>query len=204
MAKVPREVIRERERRAWELRQQGATHDRIALELGVDRTTVTKLLARLSQRYLATIQEEVGAVKGEQVAQLSYIYDEAMQAWSASKQASKVVGKRVKKVNAAKGGSDGEEVTTRVQDEDGDPRYLQTAMSALSDIRKILGADAPIKANVNANVTAEVSGGKQPVKVQHTYDVNSVAEVLAILAEAGAIPAPASDDLAASIAVQPP
>ncbi len=149
MARLAKEVVRERERRAWELRQQGWTHARIAVELGLDPSTITKMLARIRKRYLAEIQDQVEAETIEQVAQLRFIVDEAMQAWLASKEASKSVAQKKKPGQ----GAGGDEITTRVQDQDGDPRYLGTAMSALGDIRKILGVDAPVRSDIT-------SGGK--------------------------------------------
>jgi hypothetical protein len=84
MARVSKEVAREHERKAWDLRQQGWTHGRIAAEVGLERSSVTKILARLSDRYLKQFQEDVGRVKAEQTAQLEHLYFEAVSAWERS------------------------------------------------------------------------------------------------------------------------
>lgn len=82
---VPKEVTIERERRAWGLRQQGWSHARIGRELGVDDSTVTKMLQRICKRALASLKDRVEEMKAEQTVQLDHIQDEAMQAWERSK-----------------------------------------------------------------------------------------------------------------------
>ena len=118
--KVPREVSRERERRAWELRQQLWTHERIAAELGVTHQAVTAMLKRVDRRVLAKLDAEVALQKAAQTAQLQYIADEAMQAWESCKSSGP------------------------------DPRFLGEARGALSDLRKLWGLDAPAKSHVQA------------------------------------------------------
>lgn len=169
MPRVPKEVTREREKRAWELRQQGWTHERISIELGVHHTTITKMLGRIRKRYLRELNEEVEQETTEQLLQLRFIVDEAMQAWMSSKEASKSVAQKKRQ---GQGGNQPDEITTRVQDQDGDPRYLSTAMSALSDIRKVLGVDAPQRSDVT-------SGGK-PIRAVD-YSTLSDDELRAIL-----------------------
>ena len=164
--KVPREVAVERERRAWELRQKFWTHERIAAELGVDRSTVTKMLARISDRFWSSISGQIAAMKGDQVSQLMVIADEAMQAWESSKRPAKNAKKVTRKrggsagghtagagsahgsygrSSGASGGTDDEETLMQSNDQNADPRYLASAMDALGDIRKIMGLDAPSK-----------------------------------------------------------
>jgi hypothetical protein len=149
MVKVAREVTIARETRAWDLRQQGWTHERIAADLGVDRSTVTRILGRLSARYMAALAKDVDQVKGGQIAQLEYIADEAMQAWERSKAPGVT---RTRKTVTLKNKTDeglvsvpAVELTRRVEYQVGEATYLSTAMDALGAIRKILGADAPAK-----------------------------------------------------------
>jgi len=144
--RVPKEVTREREMRAWELRQKLWTQERIALELGITQAGVSKMLLRLNKRYLEQITEQIDAYKAEQVAQLSHIADEAMQSWQQSKQPEKAVSqvKATGKGRGAFGKGDDGRVTTQVKEKSGDPRFLSAAMTAMADIRKILALDAPI------------------------------------------------------------
>jgi len=138
---VPIELLRERERRAWELSSKMWTQERIAQELGLERSTISKMLKRLNERAMKTITDEILAEKAQHIRQLKEIADEAFQAWERSKETRKGVVKK----SRTGGMTRGEETTTSVQDQDGDPRYLETAMKALNDIRKILGLDAPEK-----------------------------------------------------------
>lgn len=141
--RVPKEVTRERERRAWELRQQLWTHERIALELGVDHSTITKMLARIRQRMLVQLNVEVGSRVAEQVGQLDQIADQSYQAWIKSKEPEKEVQKKVSKGKGLRSGS--EETSSRVSERGGDVRYLEMTVRALQDIRKILGIEAPVR-----------------------------------------------------------
>jgi hypothetical protein len=162
MSKLPREAQIERERQIWALRQKLYTQERIAAEIGVDQSTVSRILRKQSDRYLVEINEEVGRVKAQQIAQLEYVAQEAIEAWERSKDPAKKLNKRAKALRAR--GQDGddrnavaEEVTTvETADQDGDPRYLTTAMSALGDIRKILGADAPARTTAATTSTVHV------------------------------------------------
>lgn len=128
----------ERERRVWELRQQWWTHERIAEEVGIDRSTVTKMLGRISKRYSEMLLTEVDRLRVEQVVRLEYMADQAMQAWASSKQPAKDARRRKRT-----GVDEVEE--NRVQTQNADPRFLGEARAALGDIRKLLGLDAPAK-----------------------------------------------------------
>lgn len=182
---VPREVLRQRETQVWDLRQAGMTHERIALEMNMERSTITKMLSRLSNRANATIMSEMVSEKISQITRLNFIVDEAMQAWSRSKEASKTVRKQqsdpVKEEETAeatafrrRGRSAGESrtvVVSQVQDNDGDPRYLDTAMRAMADIRKVMGLDAP---NRNLNINLETLSDSQLERLAAGEDVFNV------------------------------
>lgn len=145
---VPREVLRERERVSWDLRQRGWTHERISVELNLERSTVSKILNRVSKRYNDHIIEAMAEERATQVARLNLIVDESMRAWERSKAAKKLARKQQTGSSGSGTGSpvrSSEVVETRLEDRDGDPRYLDTAMKAMADIRRILGLDAPLK-----------------------------------------------------------
>jgi transposase len=97
---VPKEVTIERERRAWELRQKGWSHRRIAAELGIDDSTVTKALQRVTKRALIDLKDKVEEMKTEQTFQLDHIQDEAMQAWERSKEDAELSRTVTKKIGA--------------------------------------------------------------------------------------------------------
>lgn len=141
---VPRAVLRAREERAWELCLKLYTHERIANDLGVDRSTVSKILKRLSTRAIDKLDERIREEKVLQIEQLHHIADEAMLAWEASKGAKKSVSRRTH--NSGRPLPPNlkapEEMTVTSQDQDGDPRFLITAMKALQDIRAICGFGA--------------------------------------------------------------
>ena len=133
---------------AWDLRCKGWAQARIAAELGVNQSTICRDLEVASKHALANLDTIVEEVKREQVFQLERIVDESLQGWEESKKKSRSVSKTVR---TRLSGIDTQEetTTTKVADRGGDVRYLTTAMNALADIRKILGADAPIEVDID-------------------------------------------------------
>lgn len=157
---------RERERQAWAYRAEGMTHERIAELIGAERSTITKMLARLADRALGELTEDVSEEKMAQVSILRRIVDESMQAWERSKNPEKTVTKRAPVIEDAEknhrrrgtGRSDSY-LLSRVIDSDGDPRYLDMALKALGEIRKVLGLNAPTGIDVT-------TGGKTIDKIE--------------------------------------
>ncbi len=140
---IPKEVLAEREVQVWTLRQKFYTHQRIADELGLERSTVTKMLQRVTKRALNSLADDIREKKVAQLEQLEYIADEAIQGWHRSREAQKNVSRRTTEKAGRLTGGKREETLIQTSDMDGDPRYLETAMKALADIRKIAGIDAP-------------------------------------------------------------
>lgn len=143
--RISREVTRERERKAWEFRTQGWTQERIAEELGVDRSAVAKMLFRYRQRLDDDNKEQMAQERTEQIERLQTVYNQAMDAWIASKSQDRTVQNRKKIGTFAGRDANDDETTVTVKDAHGDPRYLNIALQALEDLRKIMGINAPTK-----------------------------------------------------------
>ena len=127
---VPSELTAAREAKAWELKQQHWSNSRIAAELKVNPSTITRILDRLEKQYRAETAADVEAVKSRQIAQLERIAAEAFEGWIRS-QRDAVTTKET---------ADGVEVTRKGQA--GTAEFLKTVMQAMADVRKILGLDA--------------------------------------------------------------
>lgn len=172
-ANPPREVTRENERRAWELRRQLWTEQRIADEIGVDVSTVSRMLRRIEVRYSREFAETLERVKGEQTAQLQYLADEALQGWERSKCNAESL-RTIKEDISLKGteetqGDDGQPVrvkkavvpasktttTFTSEGQAGEPKFLSEARGALSDIRDIWGIEAPKRSNVSISAVSD-------------------------------------------------
>lgn len=163
MPKKAGSFYRLREVEAWDLSSQGWTHKRIAEKLQVDRSTVTKILQRVSTKAAQNMLDEAIIEKMRQVELLRFVIDESLQAWERSKEAAKVATKKTS--------DKGEEITQQAKEQDGDPRYLSEARAAMADIRKILGLDHPLKllqldfgSLTDAQVDA-IASGKDPFTV---------------------------------------
>ncbi len=143
-----KEQQKEREKLVWSLRMKGWTHEMIADELGLERSTITKMLGRLSLAASKELTDTLIEEKYAQLAQLRHVVAEAMEAWERSKQVDKTMTTRNQQATDKKGNQTalpGGEVTVKIQESDGDPRYLEAANRARADIRKLLGLDAPTK-----------------------------------------------------------
>ena len=144
----PAARIRTRELRAMELRAVGWSQPQIAADLGITQAAVCKLLKRVETRLLRDLAETLGRQKARQALRLEHLYGEAMRAWTESKADS--TRRRQRKTQ----GGDGADATVAeivVENQHGDPRYLDEARKALADTRKLLGLDAPQKVDLRAS-----------------------------------------------------
>lgn len=139
------EIVRDRERAAWELRLQGWTQERIAEELGISQPTVCKILRRVESRLAEEFREHAEEVKARQAAILERIAAEALRQWERSCQDAVRVTVETGRAKATEMGLihlPDKEVTT-TEGQSGNPALLAQAREALADIRAIWGMDAP-------------------------------------------------------------
>jgi predicted transcriptional regulator len=143
----PRARIRTRELRALELANQGWSQHQIAADLGISQAGVSKLLKRIELRLLRELTDTVERQKARQSLRLEHLFAESMRAWTDSK--SDATRRRQRK---SQGGASGNAVVAEVtvENQHGDPRYLEEARKTLADHRKIWGLDAPQRVDVRA------------------------------------------------------
>lgn len=144
----PRMRIQTREMRALELSVQGQTQRQIAEELGVSQPAVSKILSRLEERYAREVVGTLDRHRAKQTLRLEHQYSESMRAWAESKQDSTI--HRQRKGQGAAGQAAASIAELVVENQHGDPRYLEQARKALNDIRKVWGIDAPQQLKVTA------------------------------------------------------
>lgn len=187
MANVPKEIVRERERKAWAMRTQNLMLQwQIAEELNITESGVCRILKRVSMRVLQEMNEDIIAYKAQQVEALMFIAQEAMAAWTKSKEPIKTVSRSVRGKQL-----DGETEQTdkimgtimRTTDQDGDPRYLTIAMAALADIRKVLGLDTVEQVILTGKIGVGIDGG---AGIKVSYSDEQLATILGGLLEVGA------------------
>jgi hypothetical protein len=97
----------------------GWTHDRIAKELGLSQSAVTKALARAELLALEAMLTSIQHHKSVHFSRLETMYVQAMDAWTRSRRRGH-----------------------------GNPRFLAEARSVLGDIRALLGLDSPRLAKI--------------------------------------------------------
>ena len=112
---------------------RGRSTNEVAKQFGCDWHTVDAINKRVTDYLRREYLDDIVRMKVEHSEKLSDLYREARQAWDTSKATT------VRTTNNDNG------VSTTTITSHGDPRFLAEARAALSDIRAIWGADAPIK-----------------------------------------------------------
>jgi predicted DNA-binding protein (UPF0251 family) len=144
----PRARIRTRELRAMELTVLGWSQHQIAADLGISQAAVSKILKRAEIRVLRELTAIVERHKARHSLRLEHIFAEALRAWEQSK--ADTTRRRQRKSDSGPGGTGSTVAEVVVENQHGDPRYLEEARKALADHRKLWGLDAPQKVDVRA------------------------------------------------------
>jgi hypothetical protein len=150
--RVPIELTIEREARAWELHKEGYAQAVIAQMLSAEdpkhpigQQAVSKALRRVQESLVSDLTDKVDRYKVSQIGRLEGIFLQAMTSFRTSKgQKKKARRNSVAGDGKGKGGRV-TEIVESITNDPGDPRWLEKAMEALRDQRKILGIDAPMK-----------------------------------------------------------
>jgi DNA-binding CsgD family transcriptional regulator len=145
----PRARIRTRELRAMELAKLGWSQYQIAADLGISQAAVSKLVKRIETRLLRELAETVERQKVRHTLRLEHLFAEAMRAWDQSK--ADTTRRRQRKTQGGAGGADATVAEIVVENQHGDPRYLDEARKALADHRKLWGLDARAKLDLRAS-----------------------------------------------------
>lgn len=142
----PRARIALREARVLELGLEGRTQHQIAEALEISQPAVSKIARRVEERLLADLAYKVERHRARQTLRLEHIYGQAIQAWQDSKQEG--VRRRQRKTDREGSSSTVAELIS--ENSHGDPRYLDEARKALTDLRKVWGVDAPERVSIDA------------------------------------------------------
>jgi lysozyme family protein len=162
---------RARERVAMECRLRGWTLEKIAEEIGrrglgkVSAVAVHKMLRRVDQRADAAMIDEVAESRRRQLLALRHFQQEMADAWHRSKEDAQRVKERTVEaddpspapnVNGATPATLRRLKPTKttemeVKGQVGERGYVETALKALADERKILGYDAPVRSDVTTD-----------------------------------------------------
>jgi predicted transcriptional regulator len=145
----PRARIRTRELRALELTTLGWSQHQIASDLGISQPAVSKLMKRVELRLLRELADQAERQRVRTTLRLERLFAEAMHAWEQSK--ADTTRRRQRKTQGGAGGAGGTLAEIVVENQHGDPRYLDEARKALADHRKVWGLDAPQKVDIRAS-----------------------------------------------------
>ena len=120
---------------------QGQTQAEIARVLGVSRTLIASDLGVIRTRWREAQIRDFDELRSEQLAKVDGVEAEYWAAWERSKAAA------TRKTSERRDGVDRASVT--VEDQTGDPRYLQGVERCIERRCKLLGLDAPVRSEVS-------------------------------------------------------
>jgi len=168
---------------------EGRTQHEIARELGISQPAVCKILQRIEDRLLADIAWKVERHRARQTLRLEFIYGEAVRAWKASKQ--ETLRKRQRQTGPGTGaGTTMAEITS--EHRHGDPRFLDEARRALSDLRTLWGIDAPERLSIDAT-THLTSMSDEAVEAELLQQLAMLQRLSPLVARTLALPGEASE-----------
>lgn len=127
----------------------GTTQSELANELSISQANLSKLCAKVEAWLVARTIDDVRGLKLRQTVRLEKYIEELEAAWERSKQDAVTetiegVKGEIRKA-AKKSAVRPQKIKTMKSGQCGQSAYLEAAMSALDRIRKIWGADAPLK-----------------------------------------------------------
>ncbi len=116
----------------------GRTYAEIGEEYGnLTAGRISQIVRRVDEYIFPQLVDDIRKIKIEQTGELQHVYREAMDAWERSKQDEVTVRDGFTPMGTTK-------ITTK-KGQVGNPAFLNVAMKAKEDIRKIWGADAPLR-----------------------------------------------------------
>jgi hypothetical protein len=119
------------------------TQTEIANEIGVAQSTISKDFKVIERWWQRLAARNINKVKAEILAQLFLVVREAWEAWEKSKgdkETKSKVGSIINEEIVRPGA-----LTVKLENSNGDPRYLQVILAAIKEIKAIYGLDLPQK-----------------------------------------------------------
>ena len=136
----------------------GRTQQAVGDAIGLSRQRIHVIVRQVEAWLAPQMMEQIREVKARHTTSLEHVFREAMAAWEKSKQDQL----KFRTGSTAQGEI---EETTRTQT-CGDPRFLDAAMKALEQIRKMWGANAPVANNTGSGLRF---AGKDPDQAIRDY-----------------------------------
>lgn len=144
---------------------QGFTTREVAAEHGIDHTTVSRIGHAVDKWLRPQWMEHILDIRVRHCESLMHVFQEAMAAWEKSKTDAVTITEKSGNSGGEKGGPY-DEKATQTKAQAGNPSFLAEARSALAEVRKIWGADAPAKTEVS---TGGGFGGKPLDEMRADY-----------------------------------
>lgn len=121
---------------AIDMQRRCYTHQRIADELGVHRTTVSRSLSKYNRQVTERLLKRGVEQRARQFERLEFAIEEAITQWHRSK-----LDAETTKITQGGGEDGGDKTELTSKGQCGDPRYLAEIRAAMAEQRKLLGLD---------------------------------------------------------------
>lgn len=137
--------IRADDHQLSELYLLGRTQKEIAKEMGLSQPTVSRAIQRIEERWVKSSLVNFHEAKMLHLSQIRYVFDEAREAWEASKEEKTSTSKTTEGTpRKTKGGkssivASNTKATIKVEETNGDPRFLDTMLRCIKESGEILG-----------------------------------------------------------------
>lgn len=153
---------------------QGVTHEAIAQEVGVSRVQITQDLKTVRATWLQSAVRDFDSAKAEELARIDLLEAEYWAAWKASKSPRQITTTKRKTASLKDGKAPPiaqDEAGVRKEQRDGDPRFLDGVRSCIDRRCKLLGLDAPMRAQLSGP-----NGGPIPHHVEQGPDLSNLTD----------------------------
>jgi hypothetical protein len=148
MAKRTNEQILADDAHISELYLAGKTQKEMVKATGLSQPTISRALARVRDRWLQSQLVNFHEAKMRHLSQIAYVFEEAKEAWEASKEQKVTTSKSTRAVG---GVAANVQASQRKEDSNGDPRFLKTMLECVRQEGEILGYKTFGDINVTEN-----------------------------------------------------
>lgn len=162
------DVIAERDRQIWYLRNRGKTQQQIALIVGLNHSTISDILARFEAQFRIEFVAHAEKEKERQTSVLIQLFDVVYDEWEKSQgeavlpddlTGEDVGGDVLAPFRSGRPARSLGSGSTQTRQMFGDPRYIDQLRGILKDIRGVWGLEAPkqVDANIQGNFVVAIN-----------------------------------------------
>ena len=154
MPQNKRDVILQRRATVSEMYLQGFTQEQIAQKVGVKRPQISKDLKQIRKEWSSQRLDNIEEYITKHLKMYETVLLEASLAWEKSKGDNGTKKSQIKKKGKGKSkGLEDNSVIQKMEEVNGDPRFLDIRLKTIREMGRLLGLDAPQKVELDLPTT---------------------------------------------------